>query len=300
MSRVPDPTRRGAIGLGGAALVAAAAPRPALAGPWTEAGDIGTIGGHLHYRTVGPQAGEPLVLLHKLGGWIADWRHVVPSLAPQRRVIAFDLPGHGASVMRGPPPYAVSVPESAAMILAALDELGIDRFAVAGNSLGGIVGIVAAACWPARVSKLAIVSASLIGAMTRAAIADQDRAAGNVFSSYTSDGRPLPPSDAQNREFGTTDPGIVREQGESRAAAGLWVRASERGVARVGVTDYLPRIAVPTLLVNGERGRYARYADTGRRLIRDVRAVVIPGGGSFVHQEKPVEVAAALNAFLYA
>ncbi len=45
-----------------------------LRGPWTGRGDIATVGGKLHYATLGPEGGEPLVLLPKLGGWIADWR----------------------------------------------------------------------------------------------------------------------------------------------------------------------------------------------------------------------------------
>lgn len=278
----------------------ATVPDDDLRGPWTGGGDIATVGGTLHYTTIGPEGGEPLVLLPKLGGWIADWRFAAADLAKTRRVIAFDLPGHGESIMAAPPPYIVSVPEITAMILDALDEMRIDRCAFAGNSMGGIVGVVAAACWPERVSRLVIVSASLIGAMTREAIVAQDRAAPdpNSPSSYTKAGEPLPPTDTQNRLFGTMDPRVIREQGLSRARAGLWLRSCERGVGRVGVTDYLPRIKAPTLLINADRGRYTKYAAVGKTLIPDVRAVVIPEAGSFVHQEKPAAVARAMNAFL--
>lgn len=297
-------SRRDALGLAaGLALGApalAAAPVDVLAGPWTGGGDIRTIGGKLHFRTLGLQTGEPLVLLPKLGGWIADWRFAAPYLAAGRRVIAFDLPGHGDSTMVGPPPHVVSVPEVTAMILAALDEMGVDRCAFAGNSLGGIVSIVAAACWPQRVGKLVIVSSSLIGAMTPEAVAAQDRAAAGpgAPSSYARDGKPLPPSDEQNRLFGTTDPRVIREQGLSRERAGLWLRACERGVGRVGVTDYLPRIMAPTLLINADRGRYTKYAAVGMRLIPGAQSVMIRDAGSFVHQERPIEVAQAMNAFL--
>lgn len=304
-----EPSRREAIGLATAAALAgsalAAAPARAavdddLKGAWTGGGDIPTVGGSLHYATLGPADGEPLVLLPKLGGWIADWRLAAPYLAKKRRVIAFDLPGHARSKMASPPPYLVTVPEVTAMILAALDDMGIERFAIAGNSLGGIIGVVAAACWPERVSKLVIASASLIGAMTREAIKTQDAqfAATGAPSTYAADGRPLPPTDEQVRLFGTMDPRVTREQTLSRTAAGPWLRACERGVGRVGVTDYLPRVKAPTLLINADRGRYAKYAEVGKRLIPDARAVVIPNAGSFVHQEKPAEVAAAMNAFL--
>jgi pimeloyl-ACP methyl ester carboxylesterase len=306
--QISTQTRREALALAaGIALTAplgsaavAAVPADDLSGPWTGGGDISTVGGKLHYATLGPDGGEPLVLLPKLGGWIADWRFAAADLAKTRRVIAFDLPGHGGSIMAAPPPYVVSVPEIAAMILAALDEMRIDRCAFGGNSLGGVVGIVAAACWPERVSKLVIVSSSLIGAMTREAVFAQDHAAPdpNAPSSYTKAGEPLPPTAEQNRLFGTMDPRVIREQALSRAKAGLWLRSCERGVGRGGVTDYLPRIKVPTLMINADRGRYVKYIDVGKRLIPNVQAVVIRQAGSFVHQEKPAEVARAMNAFL--
>lgn len=40
-------------------------------------------------------AGRPLVLLHGFTGSTRSWQHVIPELAPHRRVIAIDLPGHG-------------------------------------------------------------------------------------------------------------------------------------------------------------------------------------------------------------
>ena len=286
---------------GGAALAPAVAAAPTdLRGHWDQRGSLRTVGGVIHYAASGTDKGLPLVLLPKLGGWIADWRLAAPYLAANRRVIAFDPPGHGGSVMDGRPPYIASVPTCAALILAALDELGVDRFAIAGNSLGGIIGAVAAADKPERVDRLILISSSLIGAMTREQIAEQDRRAFDPGqpSSYAKDGRPLPSTPEQLQAFATLDPRVTREMGLSRRKAGLWVRACERGVGRVGVTNYLPRIKAPTLLIYADRGRYARYAEVGLQLIPNARAVTIRGSGSFVHQEKPAETAAAINRFL--
>src|SRR6186997_3326825 len=41
--------------------------------------------------------GPPLVLLHGPAAYAAQWRCVIPALAGTHRVIAPDLPGHGAS-----------------------------------------------------------------------------------------------------------------------------------------------------------------------------------------------------------
>lgn len=284
-------TRRQLLALGagtGAALSSRLLAAPRDAAPWTGGGDIAVGSGKLHYATMGK--GPPLVLLPKLGGWIADWRLAAPYLAQTHTVIAFDPPGHGGSVMNGPPPYIMTVPECAAALLAALDEIGVERSAVAGNSLGGVIGIVMAACWPGRVEKLAILSTSLIGAMDRAAIRAQDAGRADATSTL--------PAAERNRLFGTLDPRVNEEHERSSAIAGGWLRACERGVGRVVVTDYLPRIVAPTLLLNADRGRYAKYAEVGLRLIPHARAAVIADAGSFVHQEKPRETAAAITAFL--
>lgn len=287
-------TRRGALGIAAALpalslpLQAGAAPQAQPDGPWTGGGDIACAGGSIHYRTLGDAGGEPLVLLHKLGGWIADWRHVAPALAERHRIIAIDLPGHGNSQMHGPAPYLTTVPETAAMVLATLDALGVDTFSVAGNSKGGIIGILLSALWPHKVNSLTLISVSLIDAMSRADLAAQDaerRAAGSKDGVMGMS------------SFATMDPRVTAEQVAGRARAGEWLRSCERGVGRVGVTDYLPRVAAPTLLLNADRGRYTRHIETGMRLIPDARAEEIADAGSFIHQERPVEVAAAMNRF---
>jgi pimeloyl-ACP methyl ester carboxylesterase len=80
--------------------------------------------------------GEPLLLVHANGMSREAWRPVLPLLRARRDVIAVDLPGHGASPPV--PPHVVPAPPGFAHLLAELlDELGIERAHVAGNSLGG-------------------------------------------------------------------------------------------------------------------------------------------------------------------
>jgi pimeloyl-ACP methyl ester carboxylesterase len=197
--------------------------------------------------------------------------------------------------MLGPAPYIQTPMESAAMILAALDELGIDKFSIAGNSLGGCIAIALATLWPGSVRRLALVSVSLAARQSRTDIAKGDEAAKQF---YNAKGEPLPRDPSEVAAFGTLDPRVSDEQNLSRAKAGTWIRPSERGVARMGVPDYLPRIAAPTLLVYGDRGTYIRYEAVGRKLIPNVTVEKIPEAGSFVHQEKPAETARLLQEFL--
>ncbi len=84
--------------------------------------------------------GDPLVLLHPLGGDRQVWAPVMDHLARQRDVIAVDMPGFGGS-----PPLPEDEPATPAALAGAvselMDELGIDRPHVAGNSLGGWVAL---------------------------------------------------------------------------------------------------------------------------------------------------------------
>jgi len=85
-------------------------------------------------------AGPPLVLLHALGSSRAAWDPVVPRLAEHFDVIAVDLPGFGESapLPSGVEPHPARM---AAAVVDVLDDLHIDRPHVAGNSLGGWVGL---------------------------------------------------------------------------------------------------------------------------------------------------------------
>ena len=289
----------------GAGLAAAAPPAGATAPagaqnaaspppPWTSQAFVERACGRIHVVSVGE--GEPVVLLHKLGGWVADWRAVAPLLDAKRRIIAVDLPGHGDSTMLGPPPYLQTVAESASTIMAALDAMGVERFAVAGSSLGGCIGIMMAAFWPDAVTKLSLISVSLNAGVTMAELAKAD--AETQRGNFTADWAPLPRTLAQVARFGSIDARVNDEDNQSRAKAGVWVRPSERGVGRAGVARYLPRIQSPTLLIYGDRGLYTRYESVGRAGLKTVEVVHIPQCGSFTYQEKPAQTAHTLNAFL--
>lgn len=89
-------------------------------------------------------SGAPLVLLHGMGESHVGWRPVIDRLVTEFDVIAVDLPGFGRS-----PALPDTVPPTAANIAAvvgqALDRLGVDRYHVAGYSLGARVAIHLAA-----------------------------------------------------------------------------------------------------------------------------------------------------------
>jgi pimeloyl-ACP methyl ester carboxylesterase len=90
-----------------------------------------------HYRG---GRGQPLVLMHGIGLRWQVFEPLLPRLEAEREVIALDLPGFGASPMPSPgtPPGARSL---AWLVAEFLEEIGVEKPHVAGNSLGGWVSL---------------------------------------------------------------------------------------------------------------------------------------------------------------
>src|SRR4029450_2704808 len=117
-------------------------------------------------------------------------------LADRHRVIRYDLPGHGGSPVV-PGPYTVA--DLAADVLQRLDELGIDRFAYAGVSLGGAIGLQLAVTAPHRVTRLIVIAsaARFPDPPSWKARADRVRAEGTEFLVPSPIGPAAPPGFAE-------------------------------------------------------------------------------------------------------
>jgi 3-oxoadipate enol-lactonase len=112
-------------------------------------------GARLWYDEAG--SGTPLLLLHGGLGDSGLWEPVVPFLAERFRVIRTDLRFFGRST--GPAaPFSWHDD-----VIGVLDELGIERAALAGLSLGGRIAIEIALDHPERISALALVASALAG-----------------------------------------------------------------------------------------------------------------------------------------
>ena len=98
-----------------------------------------------HGRIAVAEAGEgglPLLLIHGNSSCREVFRHQMRGrIAQGRRVVAFDLPGHGASSDAPDPAMSYTMPGYAEAAVAVLRELGVGEAAVLGWSLGGHVGI---------------------------------------------------------------------------------------------------------------------------------------------------------------
>jgi pimeloyl-ACP methyl ester carboxylesterase len=119
-----------------------------------------TLASRLRVRLVesGPADGAPLILIHGWGACVYTFRYAIDALARTgRRVIAFDLRGHGLSdkpVARGEYTTDALVGD----VRDVLDTLQIQRADILGHSLGGGVALQFALAHAARIRRLVLVA----------------------------------------------------------------------------------------------------------------------------------------------
>jgi pimeloyl-ACP methyl ester carboxylesterase len=113
----------------------------------------------VHLRDEGPRSDPvPIVLVHGTSASLHTWEGWATELRKERRVIRFDLPGFGLTGPNAVNDYAMDV--YVRFVTALLDRLGVQRFVIAGNSLGGEVAWAVAHAQPRRVERLILVDSA--------------------------------------------------------------------------------------------------------------------------------------------
>ena len=214
----------------------------------------------LHHLRRG--TGEPLVLIHGIGGEHCVWEPVVDRLAERYDLIAVDLPGFGRS--RALPDDVKPTPAALAGAVAdLLDELGVDDVHVAGNSLGGWVALELAVAGRAR-SVTGLCPAGLWGAP----LAGADTMVRGRAQRTARRLRPLIPLLLLSRRLRelTLSPFVAHPERVPYGAAWRMVRSYARATAYDATStamrqDYFrgtEALEVPVTLGFGERDRLIR------------------------------------------
>lgn len=113
----------------------------------------------VHIRMRGD--GNPIILIHGSFSALHTWDGWEQELSKKYKTISLDLPGHG---LTGPnPSHTYSTDDYTELVIALADQLKLDTFYVAGNSMGGQVTLKLALRHPERVKKIILVDAAAFG-----------------------------------------------------------------------------------------------------------------------------------------
>jgi pimeloyl-ACP methyl ester carboxylesterase len=250
--------------------------------------------------------GEPLVLVHGLGGAASNWRVLAPLLARRSRVIVPDLPGHGASE---PPLAAPSLAAYADRVGELIEQEATGPAAVVGHSFGASVALRLALRRPEAVRAVVLAGAAGISSRRRAArlalpalavlrpgrvacrfrksVKRYPRLRGLVFGGW---GAADPAALADDAVDGLLEPAALHRDTLSAALA----------VVRDDPRTELGRLRCPRLVLWGARDGQVPVADAfeyARRLRAELR--VIAGCGHLLIAERPDACCDAIEGFLH-
>lgn len=119
---------------------------------------VTVLGTQVRVRDTGLQESDlqPVILIHGFGSSLETWDGWASALEKERRVVRFDLPGSGLSYPDTNGDYTDA--RTLTLLAALMDEKGISRADIVGNSIGGRIAWRFAAAYPGRVRKLVLVS----------------------------------------------------------------------------------------------------------------------------------------------
>jgi 3-oxoadipate enol-lactonase len=236
--------------------------------------------------------GEPLVLVHGLADDHRAWRRTLAWLAVERRVIAYDLRGHGQTTLGA---ADGTVGQLASDLVALLDALALERADLCGFSLGGTVVMRAAIEHPDRVGRLLpVATSSRVGRAAlpwyeeRAELAD----AGGLEPVLERDTR----EQLANAPAELADHWTIRRQSTADPRGFANACRAMAGLHAQPLDPDLGRVRAPTLVVAAELDAFCppRAGEIIAAAIPGARLEVIAGSGHQVELERPAELSRAI------
>jgi pimeloyl-ACP methyl ester carboxylesterase len=263
--------------------------------------DVGGV--RAHVRDQGNPDGIPLVLIHGSGSSLHEWEGWVRELGQKARLISVDLPGHGLTGAWPREEYTVEAYADFVEVL--VDALNLDRFAIAGHSLGGAVAWTFAATRPDRVSQLILVDAAGYPREdgeapwpTRLARTPVVGDIGIYFKPELMVRRSLKDAYA---DPAMATPERVRRTAELQRFPGNREATLSRARTQEPLDPTpLKRLVVPTLILWGAEDRWVPPADAFRfqNDIKGAKLEIFEKLGHSPMEEDPKATAAAVAAFL--
>lgn len=262
-------------------------------------------GARAHYRERGPGDAPVLLLIHGSNASLFTWEPWTKRLDDAFRVVAVDLPGHGLT--GAVPNHDYSQAGMTAFVKEFADKIGLGRFALAGNSMGGGIAARFAEEYPDRVTHLILVDAAgmpvkqgdripLAFRLARMPVLNQI-VLHITPRSLVKEGL----NDAIVRKSVLTDAMIDRYWDFARMEGTREATAERFQLPRVSfVRDHISAIKAPTLILWGEQDHLIPVAAANKfhAAIPGSKLIVYPATGHIPMEEVADRSAADVRAFL--
>lgn len=261
--------------------------------------------GRMHYNEAG--SGHPVILIHGSGAGASGWSNFSPNieeLAKSFRVLAVDIIGWGQSdavkdnVFTGP-----------VQVIELMDALGIEKAALIGNSMGGVIAVAAAARYPDRVSHLITMGpGAYMGEPLIGSPGGPSEGIKVLFEGYMN-----PTTETMKKlvSIMAFDPAMASDELAAGRAAAVQARPDHVAnalngfktgalVAYQATPTEVASITAPALLIHGRDDRVVHYENTMRLLagIPNARAVLFNQCGHWAQLEHAQEFNELVTSFV--
>jgi 3-oxoadipate enol-lactonase len=250
----------------------------------------------VNYTLDGP-AGAPVVTLsHSLATHLGMWDPQMPALTARFRVLRYDTRGHGGTDAPAGPYSLDQLAEDARALLAAL---GIARTHWVGLSMGGMIGQTLALTSPGLFASLSLCdTSSRIPAEARPLWAERIKTAetkGMEPLVEATIGRWFTPGFVERAK-----PVVDGVRGQIRGTSPTGYAGCCHAISALDLTDRLPAITAPTLIVVGEEDQGTPVAASRaiHERIAGSQLVIIKSASHLSNIEQPEQFTQALMRFL--
>lgn len=262
---------------------------------------ITVLGNQMHVRDRGPKDAPAVILIHGFGSSLHTFKGWQERLTPDFRTVSLDLPGSGLSRPDSTGNY--SDERSIALLKALMDQLGIERATLAGNSIGGRISWRFAGAHPDRVDRLVLISPDgfASGGFEYGKAPDIPAMTGimKVFLPRYLVKMNLTPA---HGDPSTMTPEMVTRYHDLLIGPGTRQAVIDRMAQTVLINPIpiLKTIDVPVLLLWGKKDNLipASHAKDYLDVLPDARAVVLPDLGHVPQEEEPARSLEPVRAFL--
>ena len=256
-----------------------------------------------HYLEGGPPDGEILLLVHGFGGDKDNWIRFTRTLTDTFRVVIPDLPGFGESNRHWEWDYSART--QATRLLEFAEVLGLERFHLAGHSMGGHIAGLLADMKPASVKSLALITSGGVKSPNESYVAERAAAGDLVLIPRTRD------EFERLIEIASYDPpfipwpvsGVLADESIAEADFKEYVLGTLRQQEESDMLEaLLPQLGIPVFVLWGRHDRLIDVStvDVIRELLPDATYVIMEESGHLPIIEQPDIAADHYRQFLLA